>query len=98
MKKPQWDKIFADRVGLSEEKTVKKYEHLIIFRNVDFPEAEKPLTVYCVGDFYVPQMCLIKAVRSSANGHYLVEFTSDNSATSFKGLKISLVNGKKYLV
>ncbi len=50
--KPQWEIFFADKVGLSEEETVKKYEHSIIFHDEDFPEAEKSLTAYRIGDFY----------------------------------------------
>ncbi len=50
--KPQWDVFFADKVRLSEEEAVKKYERSIIFHDGDFPEAARSLTAYRVGDFY----------------------------------------------
>lgn len=50
--KPDWDVFFADKTALTGEEIVKKYEHAIIFKDEQFPTAEKSLTAYRVGDFY----------------------------------------------
>ncbi len=52
LSKPQWDVFFADKTALDGEALVKKYERALIFGDEKFPEAEKTLTVYRVGDFY----------------------------------------------
>ena len=50
--KPDWNVFFADKTALTGEEIVKKYEHAIIFKDEQFPTAEKSLTAYRVGDFY----------------------------------------------
>lgn len=50
--KPDWDVFFADKNALVGEDIVKKYEHAIIFKDEQFPKAERTVTAYRVGDFY----------------------------------------------
>ena len=50
--KPQWDVFFADKTALTMDEAVEKYEHSLIFRDGEFPEAKRSVTAYRVGDFY----------------------------------------------
>lgn len=52
LSKPQWDIFFADKVALSTEEMVEKYERALIYGDGGFPEAKRTVTAYKVGDFY----------------------------------------------
>ncbi len=49
---PNWDIFAADKNIMLVEEIIKKYEHPIIFHDSDFPQAERIVTAYRVGDFY----------------------------------------------